>query len=141
MLAGHDTTSTAVVWTLYALSQAPELQHKLRAELSSVPSDTPNMDDLNALPYLEWVVRESLRLYSPIANSFRIATRDTEIPVGKPFTDRYGRQVDRIRIRKDQGIFIPIAAVNRTKEIWGEDAHEFRYNPRLLYISNCRCWS
>lgn len=126
ILAGHDTISLSVTWTLYSLARSPGIQRKLRAELLAVPTDSPSMDELSALPYLDWVVRESLRLFSPAANVFRVAAVDTDIPVKKPFTDRYGNQATSIRIRKGQGIMVPIAAVNRSISIWGADAHEFR---------------
>jgi hypothetical protein len=48
------------------------------------------MEQLNALPYLEGVVREALRIYSPAAGTQRIAMRDAEIPLQKPFTDKHG---------------------------------------------------
>ena len=48
------------------------------------------MDQLNLLPYLESVVRESLRLYAPVSGTHRIAMHDAEIPLQKPFTDKQG---------------------------------------------------
>ena len=41
------------------------------------------MDELNALPYLDAVVRETLRIHSPVPISVRMATRDDTIPVSK----------------------------------------------------------
>ena len=49
------------------------------------------MDDLNALPYLDMVLREVLRLYSPAPSSERTAAEDDVIPLNTPFTDRNGR--------------------------------------------------
>ena len=51
------------MWCLFALTQAPEVQRKLREELLSVDTDKPDMDQLNSLPYLDAVCRETLRLY------------------------------------------------------------------------------
>ncbi|KAL0564285.1 hypothetical protein V5O48_017765 [Marasmius crinis-equi] len=76
------------------------------------------MDDLVNLPYLDSVVRESLRLLSPILNSARVATRDDAIPLGS------GSGV--LRVKKGQEIIIPILAINKDKEIWGNDAEEFK---------------
>jgi cytochrome P450 len=82
--------STAVSWTLFALACHPAVQAKLRAELRTCPTDSPTMEQLNALPYLEGVVRESLRLYAPVSGTVRISMHDAEIPLQKPFTDKRG---------------------------------------------------
>jgi len=126
LVAGHETTSTATTWALYALTKAPEIQTKLREELLSVDTDTPSMDELMALPYLDAVVRETLRVHSPVPNSMRVATKDDIVPVEKPYTDRNGVVHTSIKISKGDTIFIPILAINRSKELWGPDAHEFK---------------
>jgi len=48
------------------------------------------MEQLQALPYLEGVVQEALRLYAPVSSTKRIAMHDAEIPLQKPFTDKHG---------------------------------------------------
>lgn len=48
------------------------------------------MDELNALPYLERVVRETLRYHSVVAVTTRVATQHDMIPVDTPFEDKYG---------------------------------------------------
>jgi cytochrome P450 len=97
IVAGHETTSTAVTWTLLALSQAPEAQKKLREEFLSLHTDNPTMDQLNSLPYVENIVREVLRLYPPVPATFRQATEDTVLPVAEPYIDRLGRKRSDIR--------------------------------------------
>jgi hypothetical protein len=57
----------------------------------------PTMDQLNALPYLEGVVREVLRLYAPVSNTLRMAVQDAEIPLQKPFKDNCGIMQSSIR--------------------------------------------
>ncbi|CAL1709423.1 unnamed protein product [Somion occarium] len=126
LIAGHETTSTAVTWCLYALTQAPRVQQKLREELLSVPTETPTMDELMALPYLDMVVRETLRIHAPVPSTVRTAVKEDVIPVGEPYTDRYGNIQNEVHIQKDDVIMIPILAINRSKKIWGEDSFEFR---------------
>ncbi|KAG6854184.1 hypothetical protein C0991_009836 [Blastosporella zonata] len=48
LVAGHETTSTATTWTLYALTQNQAAQNKLREELLMVETDNPTMEQLNA---------------------------------------------------------------------------------------------
>ena len=87
-----------MAWALYALTQNKQAQTKLRLEVSDVPTDNPTMDDLNGLPYLDAVVRETLRLYPPIPSSARAAKKDDCIPLSKPFTDRKGIVHNEIRL-------------------------------------------
>ncbi|KAF9812294.1 hypothetical protein IEO21_06268 [Rhodonia placenta] len=126
LAAGHETTSNSTAWCLYALAQHPAVQSALRDELLSVPTDSPSMDDLNALPYLDAVVRETMRLHAPVSSTMRYAAKDDVIPLAAPYTDRNGEVCDGIRVSKGSPIIIPILAMNRSKAVWGEDAHEFR---------------
>lgn len=78
------------MWALFALAQAPVVQQKLRAELRGVHTDLPVMDELNALPYLDMVVRETLRLHAAVNAVSRIAAKDDVIPLAEPYTDTKG---------------------------------------------------
>jgi len=126
LLAGHETTSTAVAWTLFALCCQPGVQAKLRVELRTCTTDTPTMEQLNTLPYLEAVVREVLRLYAPVSATNRVAMHDAEIPLQKPFKDRHGVLQSTVRVSEGDLVAVPIRLLNRSTEIWGEDANEFR---------------
>jgi cytochrome P450 len=65
-LAGHETTSLALMWTWYLLSQNPPVVAKLHAELDSVLAGrAPTVEDLPRLPYTEKVFMESMRLFPP----------------------------------------------------------------------------
>ena len=83
--AGHETTSNALTWTWYLLSQHPEVQARLHQELDEVlgrgvNGRLPTLDDLPHLPYTEMVIKESLRLYPPAwILGARHAVVDTEI--------------------------------------------------------------
>ncbi|HEX3728555.1 MAG TPA: cytochrome P450, partial [Opitutaceae bacterium] len=66
-MAGHETTSLALSWTWYLLSQHPHVEAKLRAELRTVLAGrAPTQADLEALPYARMVLEESMRLYPPV---------------------------------------------------------------------------
>lgn len=81
VVAGHETTSTATTWALYALSLHPEVQTKLREELLTLDTETPDMDELKTLPYLDCVLKEVLRVYAPVVDTERMATQDDMIPL------------------------------------------------------------
>jgi cytochrome P450 len=67
LLAGHETTSNALTWTWYLLSQHPEVEAKFHAELAEVLGGrVPTMEELPKLKYTRMIVDESLRLYPPV---------------------------------------------------------------------------
>jgi cytochrome P450 len=66
MFAGHETTSVTLSWTFYLLSQNPEAEARLHAELDQVLGGrAPALSDLPQLPYTRAVIDETLRLYPP----------------------------------------------------------------------------
>ncbi|KAJ7500518.1 cytochrome P450 [Mycena galericulata] len=125
LVAGHETTSTALTWALFSLTQNVAAQKRLREELLSVSTDNPTMDELNELKYLDCVVRETFRVHAPVTVSARIAMQDDIVPFGTPYTDIHGTVHETLRIRKGEMVSIPILALNRDLEIWGPDAMEF----------------
>ncbi|KAJ7453400.1 cytochrome P450 monooxygenase [Mycena latifolia] len=125
-LAGHVTTSSAISWALHALSINQAAQAKLREELLTLPTDNPTLEQLDSLPYLEWVVRETMRVHAPVTHVTRLAMADDVLPLGTPYTDTDGKQHDTVPIRTGQIIRIPIADVNTETGIWGDDAADFR---------------
>ncbi|KAJ7448951.1 cytochrome P450 [Mycena latifolia] len=124
-IAGHETTSAATSWVLHALSLNVAAQTKLREELLTISTDNPTMDELNSLPYLEMVVRETMRVHAPVVFLQRMAMEDDVLPLSKPYIDKAGKAHDSLPIPKGQIMHIPILAVNTDKEIWGPDAGEF----------------
>ena len=65
-LAGHETTANALSWSWYLLSQHPEVERRLHAELKqTLQGRLPTMEDVPHLTYTEMVVAESIRLYPP----------------------------------------------------------------------------
>jgi cytochrome P450 len=65
-LAGHETTANALTWTWYLLSQHPDVEARLHAELdATLDGRLPAYEDLPQLPYTRRVLAESMRLYPP----------------------------------------------------------------------------
>jgi len=65
MLAGHETTATAIAWSLYWAHRQPEVKAKLRSEIASLGAD-PEPMAIARLPYLNAVCQETFRIY-PVA--------------------------------------------------------------------------
>ncbi|KAK6984066.1 cytochrome P450 [Favolaschia claudopus] len=126
-VAGHATTSSAIAWALHELSAHPDIQDKLRAELLSVPDETPTLEELNALPYLDSFIRETLRLHAPVAHVARMAVADDVLPLARRRMIVLGVSITLYSaIKKGQNVRIAIADVNTDVAVWGPDAHEFK---------------
>ena len=70
LLAGHETTSLALSWTFYLISQHPDAEKALHEELEhALTGHIPTVDDLPKLTYTRCLIEESMRLYPP-AHSF-----------------------------------------------------------------------
>ena len=65
-LAGHETTANTTTWSLYLLSEQPELQERAAAEAQAALSSGIDADLPDRLPLLRCILEESLRLYPPV---------------------------------------------------------------------------
>ncbi|WP_083747458.1 cytochrome P450 [Teichococcus deserti] len=80
-MAGHETTANTLAWAWFLLSQAPEVEARLHAELDAVlPADRPaQWGDLRNLPYTKAVIEETMRLYPPVPLQARTAVAADQI--------------------------------------------------------------
>jgi cytochrome P450 len=131
-LAGHETTAVAMTFVWYLLSQHPDVEAKLHAELESVLGGrAPAHADLAKLPYTRMVIEESMRLYPPAPGlSARQAAADDEI---------CGRKV-----KKGQMVLIFPWVLHRHEALWDDplrfDPERFAPErsagrPRFAYLS------
>ena len=112
LAAGHETTAIALVWTFYLLSQYPQVRIKLQDEIRTVlAGHEPTLDDLAKLPYLDWVLNESMRLYPPAWLQLRFVAKESEI--------------DGVRLPVGTMIALSQWVVHRLPDIW-EDAETFK---------------
>ena len=90
--AGHETTSNALTWTWYLLSQNPTVEARLHEEVDAALGDRPPaLPDLPHLPYTMQVLKESMRLYPPAwVVNVRRAAADTTLG---PYAVRRGDQL------------------------------------------------
>jgi cytochrome P450 len=113
LLAGHETTAVALTFCFYLLSQHPEAEARLAAELVEVLAGRlPTVDHLPRLRYTDWVVKEAMRLYPPVPNVGREAVADCEI--GGYFVPK-GAQIALVQW-----------ITQRDPRWYGEDAERFR---------------
>ncbi|XP_038575792.1 cytochrome P450 4F3 isoform X2 [Micropterus salmoides] len=84
MFAGHDTTASAICWTLYNLARHEHYQEKCRQEVMDLMQGRDRheieWEDLSSLPFTTMCIRESLRLHSPVQAVTRKYTQDMALP-------------------------------------------------------------
>ncbi|MED6118135.1 hypothetical protein PIB30_000117 [Stylosanthes scabra] len=112
-LAGQETTSVLLVWSMVLLSRYPDWQDRAREEVLQVFSDRePNYEGLNHLKIMTMILYEVLRLYPPNVYFNRAVQKDVKL--GNLFLPA-GVQVS-----------MPILLIHQDRDIWGDDATEFK---------------
>lgn len=83
IIAGRDTTSNSLTWMTYFLSQYPEIQEKVRAEVDAVlKGNDPDFTTCKELVYMEYVIYETLRLCPSVPVAFKTVVKDDVLPTG-----------------------------------------------------------
>lgn len=84
MFAGHDTTASAICWTLYNLARHEHYQEKCRQEVMDLMEGRDGheimWEDLSDLPFTTMCIKESLRLHAPVQAVSRKYTQDMVLP-------------------------------------------------------------
>ncbi|GMS95798.1 hypothetical protein PENTCL1PPCAC_17973 [Pristionchus entomophagus] len=80
MFEGHDTTATALTWTLHLIGNDEDVQRHIHEEIDSVfMGDEISVEDLGKLKYLECCIKESLRLFPSVPIIMRELGEDQEL--------------------------------------------------------------
>lgn len=104
LFAGHDTTVTSTSNIIYHLAVDPDAQARARAEQDAMVTREYTLESLRTMPWLEAVIKESMRLIPPIGGAFRVMTKDAE----------YGG----FRIPRGHRVAIGPRAAHREAEHW-----------------------
>jgi cytochrome P450 len=121
ILAGHDTTSTALTYALWALGHRPELQQRVAAESCALGDRRLTHEDVPRLRYTVQVLHEALRLCPPAAAVGRMVTADIE--------------VDGYRLPAGTVAVVAIYAMHRDPSLW-EDP--LRFDPDRFSPERCK---
>ncbi|RPD61291.1 bifunctional P-450:NADPH-P450 reductase [Lentinus tigrinus ALCF2SS1-6] len=123
LVAGHETTSGMLTFTLYYLCKNPEAMRKAREEVDEVLGDEQiRLEHIGKLKYISACFRESLRLTPPATIRVVESVEDTTLCGGK------------YAVPKGARIGIVASKCQTDPKIWGEDAREFK--PERVYGEN-----
>jgi cytochrome P450 len=109
--AGHETTASAMIWTTYALSKDQKSQDRLRTEILGMNVNEMTAKSIDELPYLDNVIREALRVYSPTLTIPWEALEDIVIAG--------------VKIPKGTTVQLVPAMTQLNPDIWGPDVDAF----------------
>ncbi|CAF1348546.1 unnamed protein product [Adineta ricciae] len=121
LVAGFETTATALAWFIHLMSKHPRVQSKIKAELASNGGTTQDItqDRLDSLVYLDCVVNEVLRFCPPLLAAVRTVGVDDVLP-------QSGAQ-----LHEGDEVLIPIHNLARDTRLWSIDPDLF-YPERFL---------
>jgi enediyne biosynthesis protein E7 len=129
IIAGHETTASALNWTWYLLGQHPEIEARLHAEIdASDETAVPTLQAMEAQRYTNLVVREVMRLYPPV---WVVSRRTIEADTLGGFT-----------VPPDTDVFFSPYFVHRHPQFW-TDPEQFmperfavddETRPKLTYL-------
>ncbi|KAJ8521037.1 hypothetical protein ONZ45_g2214 [Pleurotus djamor] len=128
-LAAVDTTSGALSRTLDQLAKHPEVQAKLRQEVREATAQFGgdlDYDTLVALPYLDAICRETLRLFPPVSFLSRTTRKETILPLQDPIHGNDGNLINEIHMPAETNVIIGVRASNTNPALWGPDAAEWK---------------
>ncbi|CAG5114934.1 unnamed protein product [Candidula unifasciata] len=113
IIAGYETTSTTLQYISYELAKNPDVQARIRNEISKVLGDStePDYDKCNSLKYTEAAISETLRMYPPVHLLSRLAERDISFKG--------------VQIPAHTGITVPLFNIGRDPEFF-EDPDSFK---------------
>ncbi|KAF7355908.1 hypothetical protein MVEN_00919800 [Mycena venus] len=123
IFGAQDTSSSALSRILYMLSVNPDIQEAVRREIRAARASDRrlSLEEISALPWLDAVLKETLRLYPPVPFVRRTALEERTIP----FTTPSGK-LSEVTIPRGATLFLGIAGANRLRSVWGSDAAEWR---------------
>ncbi|CAA7020589.1 unnamed protein product [Microthlaspi erraticum] len=115
ILAGRDTTASALSWFFWLLSENPQVVAKIRQEITNTElSRTGNVqEDADKLVYLHGALCEAMRLYPPVSFGRKSSVQSDVLPSGH-------------KIDANSKVIICLYALGRMRAIWGEDALQFK---------------
>ncbi len=106
--AGHETTSNALTWALYLISQHPQVEAKLFEEVDSVlQGRRPQLSDLRDLSYTNMIIKETMRLYPP-AWSLMVRAVIEDVELGD------------YQLEKGSGVFVSPYVLHHHPDLWDE---------------------
>ncbi|KAL4614183.1 hypothetical protein ACB092_07G035600 [Castanea dentata] len=112
-IAGQETTTTLLAWTVFLLAIHTDWQEKARKEVLEIfGQKNPNPDGITKLKTISMIINESLRLYTPALSILRKVERET----------RLGKLV----LPANLLLYIAPLAIHHDPQIWGEDVHLFK---------------
>ncbi|KAI3463952.1 hypothetical protein Pfo_020615, partial [Paulownia fortunei] len=113
ILAGRDSTSAALTWFFWLLSNHPEVENEILREIKEKSEAASAYDEVRNMVYTHASLCESMRLYPPVPIDTKAAQSDDVLPDGTI-------------VKKGMRVTYHPYAMGRVEKVWGKDWAEFR---------------
>ncbi|KAF7346632.1 Cytochrome P450 [Mycena sanguinolenta] len=126
MIGGEDTTAYTLAWALFELAKNSKLQDALRGEIHERPRTSRGDVAYDSMPLLNATIKETLRMYPVRPWTYRVATKDTFIPLSESIISTTGQRLNQIQVKKGQLVTLGFASYQKLESRWGEDSGQFK---------------
>ncbi|XP_047085597.1 cytochrome P450 94B3-like [Lolium rigidum] len=122
LLAGRETTSSALTWFFWQLSSRPDVERRIRDEVAAARARRAqgdrdsagfDLDELREMHYLHAAITESMRLHTPV-------------PVNRVYAQAADVLPDGTAVGAGWFVTYNSYAMGRMESVWGEDARAYR---------------
>ncbi|PRQ25937.1 putative cytochrome P450 [Rosa chinensis] len=112
-LAGRDTTSAALTWFFWLISNHPKVENQILKEINEKTETGARYDEAKEMVYTHVAICESMRLYPPVPTDNKEAVEDDVLPDGT-------------KVKNGTTVTYHVYVMGRMEQIWGKDWAEFR---------------
>ncbi|MCJ1354116.1 MAG: hypothetical protein MMC33_004103 [Icmadophila ericetorum] len=121
LVAGRDTTASLLSSLFFTLARRPDVFPKVQEEVTNLKGRGPTYEDTKEMKYLNYAIKETLRMYTVVQTNIRPANKDTILPSGGGLDGQ-----SPIYVRKGQMVVYQSYLMHRRRDLWDPGANEFK---------------
>ncbi|KAF2113889.1 cytochrome P450 [Lophiotrema nucula] len=120
LVAARDTSACLISAAFFRIGQHPDLVKLLRKDVEALGGALPTYDDIKNMSYLNYFIKECLRMHPPVPLNARVSRENTFLPLGGGPDGQ-----SPVYVPKGTLCVYQIYSMHRRKDLWGHDAEVF----------------